>query len=61
MYHATEHTDYQSATQKVRGNNDTMILFSRKKIVCRQSMSTDWESDISGALVQSPDTPSRGR
>ena len=37
MYHYGECSDYQNVVRKVRWNNDTMILFSKKKLFVRKS------------------------
>lgn len=36
MYHYGECSDYQNVVRKVRWNNDTMILFSKKKLFVRK-------------------------
>ena len=36
MYHYGEYSDYQNVVRKVRRNNDTMILFSKKKLFVRK-------------------------
>ena len=40
MYHYGECSDYQNVVRKVRWNNDTMILFSKKKLFVRKSEKT---------------------
>ena len=40
MYHYSKRADYQSIARKAMLNNDTMILFSKKKLFVRKSEKT---------------------
>ena len=40
MYHYGEYSDYQNVARKAMLNNDTMILFSKKKLFVRKSEKT---------------------
>lgn len=37
MYHYSKRVDYQSVVKEVKRNDDTMILFSKKKLFVRKS------------------------